>query len=154
MVRMATKNCSPGDDKMRLVFRVAYDETSCIASNRDASEEASKDRFCEGTAGSGQSMEIQGQTWTGAMGSSQDRYSGRCGGWLKFWRRLELLVGLSPIIGGRSKKKATWLLGKKKAKRKARRSKKCPNGGAKEVVRSYQAKAMIFRAAESLKVRS
>ena len=40
MIRVAVKDGSPGNNNMRFVFQDAYDETSCIASQRRTFEEA------------------------------------------------------------------------------------------------------------------
>ena len=106
-------------DKIRFVFQVAYGETSRIASKRRASEEASKDRSDQGVASSGQSRELEVQTWTGASSSSQDQVPGMLA-------KAYTLESASPVLDGRRMKKATRLPGKKKANRKARRLKKNP----------------------------
>ena len=53
MKRMAVQDGSPGNNNMRFVFQDAYDETSCIASQRRTFEEACKGRFDQGAATSG-----------------------------------------------------------------------------------------------------
>ena len=103
MAKTAVKDGSPGDNKIRFVFQLANVETSCIASRRRIFEEASKGRFDQGTAGSGQS--------TGASNSSRDWSSGWWGGsrnsgegW-NSWK--ELLERLSPVTGGTSMKEVS-----------------------------------------------
>ena len=116
MVKTAVKDGSPGDNKIRFVFQPAYVETSCIASRRRTFEEASKGRFDQGAAGSGQS--------TGASNSSRDWSSGwwrgsrNSGEGWNSWK--ELLERLSPVTGGRSMKEVSRFPGKKEAKKKAR----------------------------------
>ena len=51
MIRTAPKEGSPGDDKIRFVFQVASDETSCSGSGRRAIGEKDQDKYAQGTDG-------------------------------------------------------------------------------------------------------
>ena len=58
MIGTAVKEGSPGDDHIRFVFQVAFDETSCIAGKRRAFDGPNKDKSEQGAT--------RGSRWTGA----------------------------------------------------------------------------------------
>ena len=87
MVRVALKDGSPADDKLRFVFHLASDETSCRACGRRAFEGTDKDRSEQGAASTSQ--------WTGTSNNSKNRTSGW---WRVSWntdKKLALVEGLT-----------------------------------------------------------
>ena len=50
MMRMAVRDSSPCDDKIKFVFQDEADETSCIASKDESVEKTNKGRFEHGAA--------------------------------------------------------------------------------------------------------
>ena len=105
MIRMAVKDGSPGNNSMRFVFQDACDETSSIASQRRTFEEASKGRFHQGAAASGQSREMEGQTRKGLRSGRRDWFFS-LDRFLFFQAKARTFGETFPMIRGRSVKQA------------------------------------------------